>query len=88
MFAYLDYSCNPKQMMAMARLLPRLFERGPSLIGLLDYHATTEQVIESKSLGIPFTHFKSPEYGDLVSRPFFYTVIILFLRGILQKLRR
>ena len=67
----LDYSCNPKQMMAMARLLPRLFERGPSLIGLLDYHATTEQVIESKSLGIPFTHFKSPEYGDLVSQALF-----------------
>lgn len=67
----LDYSSHPEKMMTVARTLPRLLDRGPSLIGLWDYHATKAQILESKTLGIPFTHFKSPEIGDLVSQALF-----------------
>lgn len=67
----LDYSSSPEKMMTVARTLPRLFERGPSLIGLWDYQANPVQILESKTLGIPFTHFKSREYEDLVSQALF-----------------
>lgn len=77
----LDYSSQPDKMMTVARTLPRLFDRGPSLIGLLDYHATKAQILESRSLGIPFTHFKSPEYCDLVAQALYLLKDIPFPEG-------
>lgn len=69
--AFLDYSSSPVKMMTVARSLPRLFDRGASLIGLWDYHAKPEYLKESQTLGIPFTHFKSPEYGDIIDQAMF-----------------
>ncbi|GEM_PF-2517208 len=69
--AFLDYSSNPLKMMTVARSLPRLFDRGPSLIGLWDYQADLGHLKESQTLGIPFTHFKSPEYSDIIAQSLF-----------------
>lgn len=68
---FLDYSSHPEKMMTVARTLPRLFDRGANIIGLWDRHALKTHILESKTLGIPFTHYKSPEYGDLVSQAAF-----------------
>lgn len=69
--AFLDYTANPQKMMTVARSLPRLFDRGPSLIGLWDYQARPEHLKESLTLGIPFFHFKSPEFSDIVQQSLF-----------------
>jgi hypothetical protein len=69
--AFLDYSGNTLKMLTVARSLPRLFERGPSLIGLWDYQAKKEYVKESLTLGIPFFHYKAPEYSDIVQQSLF-----------------
>lgn len=69
--AFLDYSSNPIKMLTVARSLPRLFKRGPSLIGLWDSLAKPELVKDSKTLGIPFFHFKSPEYDELIQQSLF-----------------
>ena len=69
--AFLDYSASPQKMMTVGRSLPRLFDRGPSLIGLWDSLAKPEHLKESLTLGIPFFHFKSPEFGDIVQQSLF-----------------
>lgn len=69
--AFLDYSSNPLKMMTVARSLPRLFDRGPGLIGLWDSQAKSEHLKESLTLGIPFFHFKSPELEDIVQQSLF-----------------
>lgn len=69
--AFLDYSASPQKMMTVGRSLPRLFKRGPSLIGLWDYQARPEHLKESLTLGIPFFHFKSPEFSDIVQQSLF-----------------
>ena len=69
--AFLDYSAHPLKMLTVARSLPRLFNRGPTLIGLWDALAPEELIKESFTIGIPFTHFKSPEISDIVSQAIF-----------------
>lgn len=69
--AFLDYSSHPQKVMTLARSLPRLFERGPNLIGLWNQLAKREWILESLTLGIPFTHFKSPEKSDIIQQAFF-----------------
>ena len=68
---FLDYSSHPQKVMTLARTLPRLFKKGPTIIGLWDAHATEALLLESLTLGVPFTHFKSPEVHDVIQQALF-----------------
>jgi hypothetical protein len=70
--AFLDYSASPLKMLTLARSLPRILNRGASVIGLWDYLLGTPLLIkESNTTGIPFNHIKSGEFSDIVIQSMF-----------------
>lgn len=70
--ALLDYSASPLKMLTLARSLPRILDRGASVIGLWDYLLGTPLLIkESNTTGIPFNHIKSGEFSDIITQAMF-----------------
>lgn len=69
--AFLDYSASPLKMLTLARCLPRILNRGATLIGLWDYLADPLLIRESNTTGVPFNHIKSGEYSDLIIQSMF-----------------
>jgi hypothetical protein len=68
---FFDYSHRPLKVLTLARTIPRILHQKKAFIGLWEYLSQTRLLSEGNILGIPVSHIKSGEFGDVVSHAMF-----------------
>ncbi|MCP4913184.1 MAG: hypothetical protein GY909_08690 [Oligoflexia bacterium] len=63
---FLDYGVEPEKVLTIARSLDRAVPSLKSVIGLWDYLSPTDLVEEGNITGVPISHIKSGEVGDVI----------------------
>ena len=63
---FLDYSKHPEKVLTLARTLPKIFPHTNAFIGLWDYLSPKDLIFEGNITGVPISHIKSGEIGDVV----------------------